>query len=96
MPRGGDFVGMLDNVDQWSETARVTDVFGCADHVINRTYTDEELLYLPSYSPDLNPIEHFGSRLKKHLSKRLQDAEDAFQLICDVCNFFCLNCTNVE
>jgi len=43
MPRGKDFVGMLDNVDQWPETAKITDVFGCADHVINRTYSDEEL-----------------------------------------------------
>ena len=43
MPRGGDFVRMLDNVDQWPETAKITDVFGCADHVINRLYTDEEL-----------------------------------------------------
>ena len=55
-----------------------------------------DLLYLPSYSPDLNPIEHFWSRLKKHVGKQLQDAKDAFQVICDACNFFCLNCTNVE
>ncbi|MCL1920641.1 MAG: hypothetical protein FWG50_06125 [Kiritimatiellaeota bacterium] len=43
MPRGKDFVRMLDNVDQWPETAKITDVFGGADHALNRAYTDEEL-----------------------------------------------------
>ncbi|MCL2104344.1 MAG: hypothetical protein FWH21_04720 [Kiritimatiellaeota bacterium] len=43
MPRTADFVRMLDNVDQWPETAKITDVFGGADHALNRMYTDEEL-----------------------------------------------------
>ena len=43
MPPTADFLKMLDNVDQWPETARITDVFGGADHALNRMYTDEEL-----------------------------------------------------
>lgn len=31
------------------------------------------LIFLPPYSPDLNPIEHFWSWLKRHLAKTLRD-----------------------
>jgi len=31
------------------------------------------LLFLPPYSPELNPIEHFWSWLKTHLQKILPD-----------------------
>ena len=55
-----------------------------------------ELLYLPSYSPDFNPIEHFWSRLKTYLSGLLQDAKDVFQIVCEACNHFCKKCTNVK
>ena len=55
-----------------------------------------ELLYLPAYSPDLNPIEHFWSRLKTYLSNLLPEALDTFQVICDACQSFCEKCTNVE
>ena len=30
-----------------------------------------ELIYLPSYSPDLNPIEHYWASVKHHIRKRL-------------------------
>jgi len=30
-----------------------------------------DLLYLPSYSPDFNPIEHFWACLKRYVSKHL-------------------------
>jgi transposase len=54
-----------------------------------------DVLYLPSYSPDLNPIEHFGSSLKTHLRKRLSEASDKFQAVCDTCNVVCQKCTNI-
>jgi transposase len=30
-----------------------------------------ELLFLPKYSPDLNPIEHWGQKIKTALKKKL-------------------------
>ncbi|NEQ88202.1 MAG: IS630 family transposase, partial [Moorea sp. SIO2I5] len=32
-----------------------------------------ELLFLPAYSPDLNKIEKFWSRLKHHLRKTIEE-----------------------
>jgi transposase len=55
-----------------------------------------ELLYLPGYSPDINPIEHFWACLKTHLRNILPEALDKFQAICDACKFFCNKRTNVE
>ena len=32
-----------------------------------------EVLYLPPYSPDLNPIEHYWNKLKTKVRKYLRD-----------------------
>ncbi|MBA3752319.1 transposase [Candidatus Dependentiae bacterium] len=48
-----------------------------------------DLLYLPAYSPDFNPIEHQWARIKHHIRKALpscnrnlyEAAEQAFHLI---------------
>ena len=46
------------------------------------------ILFLPPYSPDLNPIEMAFSKLKAHLRKReartIQDLWDAIGRICDL------------
>ena len=47
-----------------------------------------ELLYLPAYSLDLNPIEHFWARLKAYLRKLTPYSNDKMQTICDACRFF--------
>ena len=54
-----------------------------------------ELLWLPPYSPDLNPIEHFWARLKKYLRKRLPQADDKFETICEACLHFLGESINV-
>ena len=55
-----------------------------------------DLLYLPGYSPDLNPIEHFWARLKSHLRTHLPHAPDPFPAIGHACRFFCQKYTNVK
>jgi hypothetical protein len=40
-----------------------------------------DLLYLPAYSPDLNPIEHCWANLKRALRPKLDGALDAFPII---------------
>ena len=44
------------------------------------------LLFLPAYSPDLNPIEMAYSKLKEHLRKR---AARSFDAICDAAGQIC-------
>lgn len=36
------------------------------------------ILYLPPYSPDLNPIEHFWSSIKYRLKRALESSSDLF------------------
>ena len=46
-------------------------------------------LFLPKYSPDLNPIEMAFSKLKAHLRKAAARTYDAlWQAIGDICNLF--------
>jgi transposase len=47
------------------------------------------LLFLPPYSPDLNPIEMAFAKLKQHLRARAIRTIDAlWQAIGDICNLF--------
>lgn len=44
--------------------------------------TDYKLLFLPPYSPELNPIEHFWSWLKKFLRKILPFHDTFYSALC--------------
>lgn len=35
-----------------------------------------QLIYLPPYSPDLNPIEHYWHKIKTRIRKRMRDAKE--------------------
>lgn len=47
------------------------------------------LLFLPAYSPDLNPIEHFWATLKTRLRKHLPTAANPFLFIAETCLCYC-------
>ena len=47
------------------------------------------LLFLPAYSPDLNPIEHFWATLKTRLRKDLPTATNPFLFIAETCLYSC-------
>ena len=50
------------------------------------------LLFLPPYSPDLNPIEMAYSKLKAHLRRiAARTFDDLFKAVGDVCNLFPAN-----
>ena len=47
------------------------------------------LLYLPPYSPDLNPIELAFAKLKEHLRKKgARTIEALWQAIGNICSLF--------
>ena len=65
---------VLDNwtVHHGEEVRALTERFGC------------ELLYLPTYSPDLNPIEHLFAKLKAFIKAlRPETLDDLIQAFCD-------------
>ena len=47
------------------------------------------LLFLPAYSPDLNPIEHIWATLKKLLQKKLHTVKRKASLIEKICLSLC-------
>jgi transposase len=47
------------------------------------------MLFLPPYSPDLNPIEMAFAKLKQHLrAKAIRTIDALWQAIGDICNLF--------
>ena len=63
-------------MDNWSihhgdEVRELAERFGC------------ELLYLPTYSPDLNPIEHLFAKVKAFIKNlRPETIDDLIQSFC--------------
>ena len=53
------------------------------------TDAGHELLFLPAYSPDLNPIEHFWATFKPRLRKDLPTAANPFRFIADIRLCYC-------
>jgi transposase len=51
--------------------------------------TSAWLLFLPSYSPDLNPIEQAFAKIKAHLRNAEAQTFDAlWRTLGDICNLF--------
>ena len=77
LPKGSVIV--LDNArfHQSPTTATLVAAAGC------------ELLFLPAYSPDLNPIEHIWASFKTRLRKNLPTATNPFLFIANMSQCYC-------
>ncbi len=77
LPPGSVIV--LDNArfHQSPTTLKLVEAAGC------------QLLFLPAYSPDLNPIEHLWAAFKARLRKDLSTAANPFLFIANMCQCYC-------
>jgi len=77
LPPGSVIV--LDNArfHQSPTTQKLVEVAGC------------QLLFLPPYSPDLNPIEHLWAAFKTRLRKDLATATNPFLFIANMSQYYC-------
>lgn len=48
------------------------------------------IIFLPPYSPDLNPIEHYWSSMKTSIKRAFNTASDLYSAIVDVVGKLCI------
>lgn len=85
--------GALDQLDKYPELNGfylVMDNASIHNHEENETLITNKgyrCVYLPPYSPELNPIEQFWSLVKNRVKRsKFNDKEDLFTRIRDACN----------